>query len=225
MVLANLPYVTDSTIFDRSPEIRREPRIAVTGDCGEDGLGVIRGLIAETPSRLADGARARHPPRPGDAGDAARGDYHARPHGRRAGNSRPRALSAERAAAMSDAPPRLRRRARPRRERLAKVERLRAEGIDPFPRSFRDRTRIAAIHGRARPRGARRGRARRVHLPDRRPADRAARPRQERPSSTSATSPGRSRPTPASTRSGRRPTRGSRSSTSATWSGSRATST
>jgi release factor glutamine methyltransferase len=55
LVIANLPYVTDSTIFDRSPEIQREPRIAVTGDCGEDGLGVIRGLIGETPSgwRLA----------------------------------------------------------------------------------------------------------------------------------------------------------------------------
>lgn len=50
MVLANLPYVTDSTIFERSPEIRREPRIAVTGDCGEDGLGVIRGVLAEIPS-------------------------------------------------------------------------------------------------------------------------------------------------------------------------------
>jgi release factor glutamine methyltransferase len=50
MVIANLPYVTDDTIFERSPEIQREPRIAVTGDCGEDGLGVIRGLIAETPS-------------------------------------------------------------------------------------------------------------------------------------------------------------------------------
>jgi release factor glutamine methyltransferase len=50
MVLANLPYVTDATIFDRSPEIQREPRIAVTGDCGEDGLGVIRGLIEQTPS-------------------------------------------------------------------------------------------------------------------------------------------------------------------------------
>jgi release factor glutamine methyltransferase len=50
LVIANLPYVTDATIFERSPEIQREPRIAVTGDCGEDGLGVIRGLIAETPS-------------------------------------------------------------------------------------------------------------------------------------------------------------------------------
>ena len=47
LVLANLPYVTDSTIYERSPEIQREPRIAVTGDCGEDGLGVIRGLIGE----------------------------------------------------------------------------------------------------------------------------------------------------------------------------------
>jgi release factor glutamine methyltransferase len=55
LVLANLPYVTDETIFERSPEIRREPRIAVTGDCGADGLGVIRGLVGETPSgwRLA----------------------------------------------------------------------------------------------------------------------------------------------------------------------------
>jgi len=50
MVLANMPYVTDSTIFDRSPEIQREPKIAVTGDCGEDGLGVIRGVLAEIPS-------------------------------------------------------------------------------------------------------------------------------------------------------------------------------
>lgn len=50
LVIANLPYVSDTTIFERSPEIQREPRIAVTGACGEDGLGVIRGLIEETPS-------------------------------------------------------------------------------------------------------------------------------------------------------------------------------
>jgi release factor glutamine methyltransferase len=50
LVIANLPYVTDSTIFERSPEIQKEPRIAVTGSCGEDGLGVIRGLIGETPA-------------------------------------------------------------------------------------------------------------------------------------------------------------------------------
>ncbi len=50
LVIANLPYVTDETIYERSPEIQREPRIAVTGDCGKDGLGVIRGLVEETPS-------------------------------------------------------------------------------------------------------------------------------------------------------------------------------
>ena len=50
LVIANLPYVTDETIFERSPEIQKEPRMAVTGECGEDGLGVIRSLIAETPS-------------------------------------------------------------------------------------------------------------------------------------------------------------------------------
>jgi release factor glutamine methyltransferase len=50
LVIANLPYVTDTSIFERSPEIQKEPKIAVTGACGEDGLGVIRGLIEETPS-------------------------------------------------------------------------------------------------------------------------------------------------------------------------------
>lgn len=50
LVIANMPYVTDETIFDRSPEIQKEPRMAVTGDCGEDGLGVIRSVVAETPS-------------------------------------------------------------------------------------------------------------------------------------------------------------------------------
>jgi release factor glutamine methyltransferase len=64
LVIANLPYVTDETIFDRSPEIRHEPRIAVTGACGADGLGVIRGLIGETPSgwRLAMEHDTHHGP-------------------------------------------------------------------------------------------------------------------------------------------------------------------
>ena len=64
LVIANLPYVTDETINDRSPEIQREPRIAVTGDCGADGLGVIRGLIEETPSgwRLAMEHDTHHGP-------------------------------------------------------------------------------------------------------------------------------------------------------------------
>jgi release factor glutamine methyltransferase len=50
LVIANMPYVTDETIYERSPEIQKEPRVAVTGDCGEDGLGVIRSVIADTPS-------------------------------------------------------------------------------------------------------------------------------------------------------------------------------
>ncbi|HEY2334347.1 MAG TPA: HemK/PrmC family methyltransferase [Solirubrobacterales bacterium] len=50
LLIANLPYITDASIGERSPEIRREPEIAVLGDSGDDGLGVIRGLIAETPS-------------------------------------------------------------------------------------------------------------------------------------------------------------------------------
>jgi release factor glutamine methyltransferase len=50
MVIANLPYISDETIDQRSPEIHAEPLIAITADCGSDGLGVIRGLIAETPS-------------------------------------------------------------------------------------------------------------------------------------------------------------------------------
>ncbi len=55
LLIANLPYITDSSIDQRSPEIRREPEIAVLGDSGDDGLGVIRGLVGETPSgwRLA----------------------------------------------------------------------------------------------------------------------------------------------------------------------------
>lgn len=60
LLIANLPYVTSTSIDRRSPEIRREPTIAVQGDAvegdsGEDGLDIIRGLIDETPSgrRLA----------------------------------------------------------------------------------------------------------------------------------------------------------------------------
>ena len=55
LLIANLPYITTTSIDERSPEIRREPRVAVqgdpdAGDAGEDGLDIIRGLIEETPS-------------------------------------------------------------------------------------------------------------------------------------------------------------------------------
>jgi release factor glutamine methyltransferase len=60
LLIANLPYITNTSIDERSPEIRREPKIAVqgdpdAGDAGKDGLDIIRGLIEETPSswRLA----------------------------------------------------------------------------------------------------------------------------------------------------------------------------
>lgn len=60
LLIANLPYVTATSIHERSPEIQREPTVAVqgdpeAGDCGADGLEIIRGLVAETPSgwRLA----------------------------------------------------------------------------------------------------------------------------------------------------------------------------
>jgi release factor glutamine methyltransferase len=49
LLIANLPYITVTSIDERSPEIRREPEIAVMGESGDDGLGVIRGLVAETP--------------------------------------------------------------------------------------------------------------------------------------------------------------------------------
>jgi len=55
LLIANLPYVTATSIDERSPEIRREPKVAVqgdsaAGDSGEDGLDIIRSLIEETPS-------------------------------------------------------------------------------------------------------------------------------------------------------------------------------
>jgi release factor glutamine methyltransferase len=55
LLIANLPYITNTSIDERSPEIRREPKIAVqgdpvAGDAGADGLDIIRGLIEETPS-------------------------------------------------------------------------------------------------------------------------------------------------------------------------------
>jgi release factor glutamine methyltransferase len=57
LLIANLPYVTETSIDERSPEIRCEPKIAVQGDAaagdsGDDGLDIIRGLIGETPSGL-----------------------------------------------------------------------------------------------------------------------------------------------------------------------------
>jgi release factor glutamine methyltransferase len=49
LVIANLPYVRDDRWEDLMPEINRyEPRVAITG--GEDGLDLIRELVAAVPS-------------------------------------------------------------------------------------------------------------------------------------------------------------------------------
>ena len=50
MLIANLPYITDD--LDRRALAGDPPRAAGRRHrrCGEDGLGIIRGLIAETPS-------------------------------------------------------------------------------------------------------------------------------------------------------------------------------
>ena len=99
---------------------------------------MIRRLIGEVPSgqRLALEHDTHHGPAMRELlRDAT---TLTRLHGWRAGDRRPRP--------MSEAPPR----AEPpagstEAERRAKAERLRAEGIDPFPRSFPDRTKIAEI--------------------------------------------------------------------------------
>lgn len=51
LLIANLPYLTADSIKERPAEVGAEPRIATTGDSGEDGLGEIRNLIKETPSK------------------------------------------------------------------------------------------------------------------------------------------------------------------------------
>ncbi len=90
----------------------------------------------------------------------------------------------------------------------AKMERLRAEGIDPYPpvTLWGKRTRIADVLGAHDPSDARAGRAPRAALRRRRAADLAPRARQDVRSSTCATCRARSRSSCASTRSARRPT-------------------
>ena len=88
LVIANLPYVRDDRWDGPMPEINRyEPRVAITG--GEDGLDLIRELLAAIPSGTrvalehARGSGRGHPrtagrrgvvPRPGELGP-----HHRRP--------------------------------------------------------------------------------------------------------------------------------------------------
>ena len=54
MIVANLPYVTDSDMDGLSDEIREyEPSIALAG--GKDGLDIVRRLIVDAPERLKSG--------------------------------------------------------------------------------------------------------------------------------------------------------------------------
>ncbi|HEX4627902.1 MAG TPA: peptide chain release factor N(5)-glutamine methyltransferase [Gemmatimonadales bacterium] len=55
LVTANPPYVPSAEIASLQPEIREyEPRLALAA--GEDGLDLVRRIVAEAPAHLADGA-------------------------------------------------------------------------------------------------------------------------------------------------------------------------
>jgi release factor glutamine methyltransferase len=53
LILSNPPYIPRGLIETLSPEVRREPRISLDG--GEDGLDLIRRIIAGAPGRLRKG--------------------------------------------------------------------------------------------------------------------------------------------------------------------------
>jgi release factor glutamine methyltransferase len=50
MVLANLPYLTSETMTTRPKDLDYEPDVALHEGSGDDGLGVIRSVLAEIPS-------------------------------------------------------------------------------------------------------------------------------------------------------------------------------
>ncbi len=51
IVLANLPYISQSDLAALQPEVQREPRLALDG--GPDGLDVFRRLFAQAPGRVS----------------------------------------------------------------------------------------------------------------------------------------------------------------------------
>ncbi|MDR0376491.1 MAG: peptide chain release factor N(5)-glutamine methyltransferase [Spirochaetaceae bacterium] len=53
LIVSNPPYIPAPLIPSLQPEVRREPRLALDG--GEDGLGLIGKIIAESPRYLAGG--------------------------------------------------------------------------------------------------------------------------------------------------------------------------
>jgi release factor glutamine methyltransferase len=50
MLLANLPYLTSETMTTRPKDLAFEPDVALHEGSGDDGLGVIRSVLAEVPS-------------------------------------------------------------------------------------------------------------------------------------------------------------------------------
>jgi release factor glutamine methyltransferase len=53
LIASNPPYVRRAELSKLAPEVQHEPRVALDG--GEDGLDVLRRLIAQAPARLAAG--------------------------------------------------------------------------------------------------------------------------------------------------------------------------
>ncbi|GHU89148.1 hypothetical protein FACS189476_07570 [Spirochaetia bacterium] len=53
LIVSNPPYVCTGEIEALSPEVRREPLLALDG--GEDGLNLIRRIVAEAPAHLLAG--------------------------------------------------------------------------------------------------------------------------------------------------------------------------
>jgi release factor glutamine methyltransferase len=53
LIVSNPPYIPGDQIQNLSPEVRKEPRIALDG--GEDGLDIIRNIIAGAPDFLSPG--------------------------------------------------------------------------------------------------------------------------------------------------------------------------
>ncbi|GHV89747.1 release factor glutamine methyltransferase [Spirochaetia bacterium] len=55
LIVSNPPYVSTGEIQALSPEVKQEPLLALDG--GDDGLDIIRRLVAEAPAHLLPGGR------------------------------------------------------------------------------------------------------------------------------------------------------------------------